>query len=423
MSRFLAEAKKGRGYGRLFTAGIINGIGDRFSSVAMLALVLQLTGSGMAVGLALGVRVIPYLLLAPLGGLAASYVSRKKLMIAADLARIPFALCLIWVDSAEKLPLLYTASLALAAGEAVYLPLRKSSIPLLVRPEGLLRVNALEQLMTGVVLIVGALAGGAVSHWLGQEWAFGINALSFLAGAALVAGIDFGKREPVQTQQNVPSKPEVKSGPSGLPAASPRRGKLSFWLGASAVLQVILLAELLIPLFNGIDNVLISVYAVQEFGMGDIGIGALYAALGIGLVLSFGAGKLLPKRLLPAAIALLMLEGLFLMAVSGSFHFAGTFMLFVLISLTGGLGNACFDTLLMREVPANRQAAFFGMLAAYGNAAMGLSMMAAGALLDYVPARTLGFAGGAAYTGIALLLGAYAAFYSIRRRRGITPVE
>ncbi|MNL81355.1 hypothetical protein D3C87_2084420 [compost metagenome] len=34
-----------KGYSRLFAAGLVNGIGDRFSSVAMLALVLQLTGS------------------------------------------------------------------------------------------------------------------------------------------------------------------------------------------------------------------------------------------------------------------------------------------------------------------------------------------------------------------------------------------
>lgn len=55
------------GYSKLFAAGLVNGIGDRFSSVAMLALVLQMTGSGMAVGISLGVRVLPYLFMAPLG--------------------------------------------------------------------------------------------------------------------------------------------------------------------------------------------------------------------------------------------------------------------------------------------------------------------------------------------------------------------
>lgn len=46
----VAMFRSHKGYSRLFTAGLINGIGDRFTSVAVLALVLQLTGSGMAVG-------------------------------------------------------------------------------------------------------------------------------------------------------------------------------------------------------------------------------------------------------------------------------------------------------------------------------------------------------------------------------------
>jgi glycerate kinase len=50
-----AVFKGQKGYSRLFTAGLINGIGDCFTSVAVLAMVLQLTGSGMAVGISLGV--------------------------------------------------------------------------------------------------------------------------------------------------------------------------------------------------------------------------------------------------------------------------------------------------------------------------------------------------------------------------------
>ena len=60
-------------YRQLFMAGLVNGIGDRFSQVAMLALILGTTGSGLAVGLALGLRVFPFLLLAPLGYIDAAF--------------------------------------------------------------------------------------------------------------------------------------------------------------------------------------------------------------------------------------------------------------------------------------------------------------------------------------------------------------
>jgi Na+/melibiose symporter-like transporter len=183
--------KDQRGYSRLFTAGLINGIGDRFTGIAVLALVLQLTGSGMAVGISLGVRLLPYLFLAPLGGLLGSKFSRKYIMIATDIMRVPVALAFLWVDGEDRLWLLYTASFLLAAGEAIYSPIRKSSIPLLVTKDSLLTVNGLEQLMSGCVLILGAFSGGVVTMWLGPEAAFIMNAVSFLIAAIFIYGINF----------------------------------------------------------------------------------------------------------------------------------------------------------------------------------------------------------------------------------------
>lgn len=187
----VAMFRSHKGYSRLFTAGLINGIGDRFTSVAVLALVLQLTGSGMAVGISLGVRLFPYLFLAPLGGILSSKIPRKYIMIATDMLRVPVALAFLWVDGEEKLWLLYMASFLLAAGEAIYSPVRRSTIPLLVTKDSLLTVNGLEQLMSGCVLILGAFSGGVVSMWFGQEAAFIMNAVSFLIAAMLIYGIDF----------------------------------------------------------------------------------------------------------------------------------------------------------------------------------------------------------------------------------------
>ncbi|WP_052807055.1 hypothetical protein [Mesobacillus subterraneus] len=52
--------KTEKGYRKLFLAGVINGIGDRFSQVALLTLILQMTGSGLAVGITMALRMIPF---------------------------------------------------------------------------------------------------------------------------------------------------------------------------------------------------------------------------------------------------------------------------------------------------------------------------------------------------------------------------
>jgi MFS family permease len=403
---------RGQGYSRLFAAGLINGIGDRFSSVAMLALVIHLTGSGMAVGISLGVRVLPYLFMAPLGGMLAGRLPRKTIMMAVDIMRVPVALSFLWINGEDRLWLLYAGSFILAAGEAVYSPVRKSSIPLLAAPDSLLRINGLEQLMNGSVLILGAFTGGLVSLWFGPETAFVMNAASFLVAALLLWGLQFphnaGKTEEGPKHDSSAGPSELQQGKKG------RLRTLKYVAGGSLVLQVIIAYELLVPVINGWDNVLISVYAVQVFHAGDVGVGAFYAALGIGLSLSFFAGRLLKKRLLAVALAGLLAEGLLLMGISASSHFAAAFLLYILLSLSGGVGNACLDTLVMRETPSSMQPVIFGMLSAAGGSLIGVSMLSAGWLLDYVEPRQLGFAGGAGFAGIALLLGGY---YLVRSKR------
>lgn len=410
-STMALAVKRKRGYSRLFAAGIVNGIGDRFSSVAMLALVLHLTGSGMAVGISLGVRVLPYLFLAPVGGMLAGRLPRKAIMIAVDILRVPVALSFIWVDSTDQMWLLYTGSFLLAAGEAIYSPVRKSAIPLLADPSSLLRINGLEQLMNGVVLILGAFTGGLVSLWFGPETSFIMNAVSFVVAAGLLWGIKFPQSD------GKPEEEDHESSPCGGPGLEGRAGRwktFKYVAGGSLALQVVIGYELLVPIINGWDNVLISVYAVQEFHAGDAGVGAFYAALGVGLSLSYFAGQLLKKRLLAVALASLLAEGLLLMAISTSSTFVAAFFLYILLSLSGGIGNVCLDTLVMRETPATLQPVIFGMLAAAGGSLIGVSMLGAGWMLDYIEPRSLGFAGGAGFAVIALMLGGY---YLLRSKR------
>ncbi|WP_440603086.1 MFS transporter [Bacillus sp. GB_SG_008] len=126
---FINEEKQ---YRKLFLAGIVNGIGDRFSSVAVLAMLLHLTGSGLAVGMTLAIRLIPSLFFGPIGGILADRFSRKTILVGTDLIRILFTLSFIFVQSKEDIWIIYVSSFILAAGEAIYGPARKSAIPRLV---------------------------------------------------------------------------------------------------------------------------------------------------------------------------------------------------------------------------------------------------------------------------------------------------
>ncbi|WP_339201446.1 MFS transporter [Paenibacillus sp. FSL P2-0322] len=407
-----------RQYRKLFAAGIINGIGDRFCQIALLALIYRLTSSGFSVGIMLGLRVIPFLVLSPAAGVLITRISRRKLMMTTDLFRGLVALGFLSVHSPEDIWIIYGVSTLLACGEAVYAPARKSSIPLLVRPSELLKVNSLEQVMSGLVLVVGAAAGGIISALFGPQAAFILNAASFFAAGLIVRNIAF---PPVMKEKINREDSCVKphKSPSLLDHPNRSRSRMLDCIRASVPLQVVVAFELLVPMLNGIDNVLISVYAVQEFRLGDAGIGLFYAALGAGLVASYAIGRLFSRSLLKGGLVCLLLEGILLMGLSGIYHVWAAVAIYFLISLAGGVGAICLDTLLMQETPLYLQGPLLGMLTAWSQGIIGLSMFGAGVAIEMMEPRMLGLGGGAGFVVISIVISMYYARTRNRKAAGV----
>ena len=98
-------------------------------TVALMALVLQLTDSPLAVGGILTLRLLPAAVGAPLAAKAAGRWDRRRTMLAMDLTRagmvfaIPFVRALWWI---------YLWGFLLEVASIVFLPARDSSIPDLV---------------------------------------------------------------------------------------------------------------------------------------------------------------------------------------------------------------------------------------------------------------------------------------------------
>ncbi|MGG2015670.1 MFS transporter [Bacillus sp. S10(2024)] len=382
---FVNEEKQ---YQKLFLAGIVNGIGDRFSSVAVLAMLLHVTGSGFAVGMTLAIRLIPSLIFGPIGGMLADQFSRKTILVITDLIRIPFALSFLFVQSKEDIWIVYFSSFILAAGEAIYGPARKSTIPQLVNKKHLIKVNSLEQVMIGIVLTIGALSGGIVSSIFGPNVTYWLNAGSFLGAAAINYTIRFPGNEDVK-----------KVGKSENLLFTFKKVIL-----ISITVQILFFCEILIASINGIDNVLISVYAINEFHLGDVGVGLFYAALGIGLILSFSVANQLRKNFLVTGLVCLLLEGIFQLLLSQTHLIVFAFLMFCGIAFMSGIGNACFDTILMKKIPEQHQGTMFGLLATIINTVLGISMFISGLALQYLTPRALGLTGGIAYILIAISL-------------------
>lgn len=395
--------KTEKGYRKLFLAGVINGIGDRFSQVALLTLILQMTGSGLAVGITMALRMIPFLLFSPISSSLSRKMGRKSVMVITDIARAFIALSFLAINSADDMWIVYTASFFLASGEAIYSPIRKSSIPVLVSAKNLKEVNAWEQVLIGLVLVIGAFSGGIVSYFLGAKAAFLINIASFLGAGWIISTL------PKTGQETMPQFIKTEKRESYL--------DLLPVIATSSFLIMLMLFEMIIPLINGIENVLLSVYAVETFGMQDLGVGILYSILGLGLIISPMLTRLIKTRYLLFVFLCMIGEGLILSAISQSKFFWVAALLFGITAIFSGIGNTLVDTVAMETIPSKWHGMYFGLTSMISNTFIGISMLLTGTALEWYSPRLVGFFGGMLYIFAGIIFILWAIKYSLQEEK------
>jgi Na+/melibiose symporter-like transporter len=381
--------KNEKSYQKLFYAGIVNGIGDRFSQVALLTLILQMTGSGLSVGITLALRMLPFLFFGPISSKIADKLSRKKLLVYTDFSRVIIALSFLFINSPNDMWIVYVGSFLLASGEALYSPTRRSSIPAIIKNENIKEVNSWEQVLLGFVLIIGALTGGLVSYAFGEKAAFAINILSFLIAGFIIMTIPSLEAQINQNKIKVVKKVNLA-------------GLFSVVISSSLLFMLVSI-DFLLPLTNGIENVLISVYAVETFKAADLGVGVLYSVLGTGFILSPIITKKIKGHYLLFGFMCMMLEGIILFFISQSKSFVLVVLLFGVLTIFAGVGNTLIDTVVMKTIPLTFQGMYFGFSATIANSLLGLSMFLTGVMLEFFNPRTMGVINGLLYFGFGLL--------------------
>lgn len=193
LAAYYRLVRENRNFRRLWLAQIVSEIGDWFYSVAIYDLVFRLTGSAQLVGAAVLIQVLPMFFLGPTAGAVNDRLSRKKVMIAADLARAAVVLGMVLVDRRDQLWILFLLLGAEVIGASFFEPGRTAVVPNLVRGSEVIAANALSSATWSFNLAIGAGIGGVVVHFFGRTAAFIVNSLSFLASAALLRSMRFNE--------------------------------------------------------------------------------------------------------------------------------------------------------------------------------------------------------------------------------------
>lgn len=173
-------------------------MGDGLHEVALLWLVLKLTGSAFLTGTVLAVQLLPTLLFGLIAGALADRWNRRRTMIAADAARVVLVLLIPLLNSAGllTLPAVYIISFLLATFGQVFRPALMASLPNIVTSQGLLPANALMGMTRQLGGIAGPALGGALVSLTGLNSVFYIDAATFaISGYAIyLAAVPFDAR-------------------------------------------------------------------------------------------------------------------------------------------------------------------------------------------------------------------------------------
>lgn len=156
--------------------------GDQFYLVALPWVVLQLTGSAVAMGTVAMCAGIPRAALMLMGGAVTDRISSRKVLLATASARgvlVAAIGVLLWRHALELWHVYLLAS-AFGVADAFAMPSAGPLLRSLVPPEQLPAANSLWQSSSLLTGIVGPAPAGALMKALGAAWAFFLDAVSFL---------------------------------------------------------------------------------------------------------------------------------------------------------------------------------------------------------------------------------------------------
>ena len=355
---------------QLWAGQAISFVGDAVSMVALVILVVQLTGSASAVGGALVARLLPTLA-SPLFGVLADRFDRRVVLVASDLVRATLVLGLVFV---RDLVLIYGLIFLMGLARTLFNPTIRAAFPSVVGEGDLARANSLIGGTFSASVTVGPALGGLLVAEVGVSGAFLLDAATYLISAGLLSRIPLPR--PQREEEEVGVFRELRSGISYLVGA---RVPLAVMMGA---FLTVLATDLATP-----AEVFL---AKGTFGAGDAGYGLLVSVWGGGMVLGSALMAVLGDRLrlLPAYFLGIFVWALALAGTGLSPTFVLALGMLAVAGAANGLDNVVTDTILQRQVPDAFLGRVFSVKYLGYGAGEALAYPAGGVLVDALGPRS-----------------------------------
>ncbi len=348
------DVLRNRDYFYLWGGSIVSNVGNRVHFIALMVYTYGLTGKALDLGLLMIIMSIPNFFLAPVMGVLADRMDKRKLMIASDVAR--FAVVMLFPFT-QNIWQIYVLAFLIGAANSAFFPSAFSIIPMIVPKKDLLTANSLNVTTQNVVAIVGPAGGGLIVGFWGTTPAFVFNSFTFLVSAFMILLI---------------RKPKAREVLSGEIETAPTADKpsyfrefiegLRFMLSDPMMRYIIFVCSALILVTSGL-NPLFIVLTKEVLGKGEVAFGYLISALGVGGIVGAFLYGLVGQRFSRVAIIinLLFLDALIIVALGINTSYYVALGLFAVFGIIGTVFSVTIMTLLQEYVPEGKMGRAMGV--------------------------------------------------------------
>lgn len=268
--RTFSSLHRHRNYRLFFGGQIVSLAGTWMQNIALAWLVIELSGSALAVGALAFCRFAPFLALGLVAGVLIDRFDTRRLLVAtqATAMLVSIALAVVTLTGAASLPLVY----ALAALGGLVLvfdaPGRQTLTFQMVGPSELQNAVALNSGLFNASRVVGPAIAGFVIALVGTGLCFVVNAVSFLSVLVSLRLMRENEFHPVE------KRPETRL------VAGIREGLA--WAWREPVARVVLAVVTVVSIVGFNFHVLVPLLASQTLDVGAETFGILSAAFGLG---------------------------------------------------------------------------------------------------------------------------------------------
>ena len=393
---------------RLWLGLSVSYLGDQFTTIALLWFVLQLTGSGAAVGVVILCFQLPGVVTGAYLGHLLDRLQPRLVMGMDNLARAALIAAIPALYALDVLQLWHVFVLALLAGALS--PATAAGVrmflPYLVRDDALDRANALTAASLQFSYLAGPVTAGFAVAAVGGPWALLIDAASFLLMGLLVLTLPTVAHTP---RAAPPREREAVRGAKGA----------NRWLGFGTLFRLryvpaLTLLALVFFFSYGPLEAALPVYSSQTLHANASGYGLLWTGFGIGAFLGVITLTRLSARWRPS-ITLPLIAVLWGALLCPLFFIAQLVPAMLFLGLAGAAWapyTPMETSLLQRLVPAEVRGQVFGARLALVVAAAPLGAALGGVLLQWLSAPLV-----IAISGVACILAGLGGLASPSLRR------